>query len=232
MLFLQKNLTKINDEFEKLYGAVESKDNQIKKLEKIIIQMEKHEEYSQAQRTRLEQRIGKLETALKEGQQAHRYVESSSCGHQSRPTHHRQQAAAVSYDFEAYLDPQSPTHAEVARCNACPGYVKARVAAYSSSGCSSDLVRRTPSYERAHKQSARRNAKRATLPVPKWFLKPFYRESSNHVVYNRHLKNIGIVRGEGEQYHRSRHHDRKVRVTNLRSTAAHSYDAPTVRYYD
>ena len=44
------------------------------KLEKLVKQMEKQEEYSQAQRTRLETRIARLEVAVKEGQQSQRYV--------------------------------------------------------------------------------------------------------------------------------------------------------------
>lgn len=198
----QKKLTIINDEFEKLYGMVENKESQIKKLEKIIGQMEKHEEYSQAQRTRMEQRIAKLETALKEGQQAHRYVETP-------PLNDIRQV-------------------DLARCDACP--VRAKVAAYSSSGCSSDLMRQNPSYERFY---GARRIKRATLPVYKWFLKPFFRESSNHVVYNRHLKNIGIVREADKHHHRhrsGRHHERKVRVA--REPIVHSYEAPVNLYYN
>ncbi|KAJ8675242.1 hypothetical protein QAD02_011028 [Eretmocerus hayati] len=58
--------------FQELYSALEDKELQVLKLEKLVKQMEKQEEYSQAQRTRLESRIAKLEVALKEGQQAHR----------------------------------------------------------------------------------------------------------------------------------------------------------------
>ncbi|XP_011500878.1 PREDICTED: putative leucine-rich repeat-containing protein DDB_G0290503 [Ceratosolen solmsi marchali] len=65
-----------NEEFKQLYATLESKEMQIIKLEKLVKQMEKQEEHSQLQRTRLENRIAKLEVALKEGQQAHRSSES------------------------------------------------------------------------------------------------------------------------------------------------------------
>ena len=60
--------------YEQLVNALENKELQVSKLEKLVKQMEKQEEYSQAQRTRLESRIAKLELQLKEGQHQNRLV--------------------------------------------------------------------------------------------------------------------------------------------------------------
>ncbi|OXU26492.1 hypothetical protein TSAR_003618 [Trichomalopsis sarcophagae] len=60
------------EDVEELYEALEKKELQVMKLEKLVKQMEQQEECSQAQRTRLENRIAKLELELKEAQQAHR----------------------------------------------------------------------------------------------------------------------------------------------------------------
>lgn len=70
---MQESL-KVSEDLQELYEALESKETQLLKLEKLVKQMENQEELSQAQRTRLENRIAKLELALKEGQQAYRYV--------------------------------------------------------------------------------------------------------------------------------------------------------------
>ncbi|XP_031783779.1 myosin heavy chain, embryonic smooth muscle isoform isoform X2 [Nasonia vitripennis] len=60
------------EDIEELYEALEKKELQVMKLEKLVKQMEQQEECSQAQRTRLENRIAKLELELKEAQQTHR----------------------------------------------------------------------------------------------------------------------------------------------------------------
>ncbi|XP_023314654.1 paramyosin-like [Trichogramma pretiosum] len=79
----QINASQINhqdscEQIEQLRATLETKELQVAKLEKLVKQLEKHEEFSQAQRTRLEARIAKLELALKQGQQQHRSVLLSS----------------------------------------------------------------------------------------------------------------------------------------------------------
>ncbi|XP_015179986.1 PREDICTED: uncharacterized protein MAL8P1.12-like [Polistes dominula] len=69
---INKQIIAKTEAIQELYATLENKQMQILRLEKIVKQMEDHQDHAQAQRTRLENRIAQLELALQEKNRDHR----------------------------------------------------------------------------------------------------------------------------------------------------------------
>ncbi|XP_035717567.1 intracellular protein transport protein USO1-like [Vespa mandarinia] len=63
---INKQIVAKTEAIQELYATLENKQMQVLRLEKIVKQMEDHQDHAQAQRTRLENRIAQLELALQE----------------------------------------------------------------------------------------------------------------------------------------------------------------------
>jgi hypothetical protein len=207
---------------------LENKEMQIIKLEKLMKQMERQEEHSQVQRTRLENRIAKLEIALKEGQQAHRYVNPKTL----------QAIGIQNYEIEDILNRPSPVKSTdlytfqsklaplCQRDNACPDYAQLKTEKQMFVNTYSCTVpeRKYQNLKLGHKlQSyvekdytskglckkikAKRNneSSKRGFPIYKWLLKPFVRESSSQHVHKHHANY-----GEPSKDTGNRHYGKKL----------------------
>lgn len=207
------------------------------RLEKLMRQMEKQEEYSQVQRTRLEHRIAKLELELKEAQQAHRYVKHKaapvvgfkSYGLETFLDHSPAKSGAL-YAFQSKLNPPRQRYDMYPVSGRLKTQEQISMNTYScivpmdklgnSVGhvCKRHLEREYACREFQRKRTdlekyksvkkVRESSKRG-YPIYKWLLKPFFRENSSQLAHKRQTKYSEL----GEE-HRNRHKTKSMRTVN------------------
>ncbi|XP_043492389.1 interaptin-like [Polistes fuscatus] len=113
---INKQIIAKTEAVQELYATLENKQMQILRLEKIVKQMEDHQDHAQAQRTRLENRIAQLELALQEKSKDHRYVRERSSSSMSKSNatkndHDKKSFSKLSHNYKgALLRPMMPSN--------------------------------------------------------------------------------------------------------------------------
>ncbi|XP_014613959.1 PREDICTED: putative leucine-rich repeat-containing protein DDB_G0290503 [Polistes canadensis] len=113
---INKQIIAKTEAIQELYATLENKQMQVLRLEKIVKQMEDHQDHAQAQRTRLENRIAQLELALQEKSKDHRYVRERSSSSMSKSNatkndHDKKSFSKLSNNYKgALLRPMMPSN--------------------------------------------------------------------------------------------------------------------------
>lgn len=111
---INKQIVAKTEAIQELYATLENKQMQVLRLEKIVKQMEDHQDHAQAQRTRLENRIAQLELALQEKNKDQRYVRersslSMSKSNSTKNDHDQRSFSKLSHNYKgALLRPMMP----------------------------------------------------------------------------------------------------------------------------
>ncbi|KAL2717078.1 myosin-10-like isoform X1 [Vespula squamosa] len=111
---INKQIVAKTEAIQELYVTLENKQMQVLRLEKIVKQMEDHQDHAQAQRTRLENRIAQLELALQEKNKDQRYVRersslSMSKSNSTKNDHDQRSFSKLSHNYKgALLRPMMP----------------------------------------------------------------------------------------------------------------------------
>ncbi|KAI4495514.1 hypothetical protein M0802_008728 [Mischocyttarus mexicanus] len=113
---INKQIIAKTEAIQELYTTLENKQMQVLRLEKIVKQMEDHQDHAQAQRTRLENRIAQLELALQDKSKDHRYVRersslSISKSNATKNDHDQKSISKLSQNYKgALLRPMMPSN--------------------------------------------------------------------------------------------------------------------------